>query len=162
VQGAEAVGLRMGLARRWAYAVCWCSHRVWVSFYTIGCRPRSQRRVPCRPARAPGGCGGPVCGVKPRAARPDAPPPGAGAPLRPGSRGDYAQSRGIENQADDPQRSKSQSETVRDKLDIDCTSRARLSRTGSRLDTREYTARIPVHIRGRAIRAMGDLKYKLT
>ena len=58
---------------------------------------------------------------------------------------------------------KSQSETVRDKLDIETARVALVSaRTGSRLDTREYTARIPVHIRGRAIRAMGDLKYELT
>ena len=39
-------------ARRWAYAVRWCSHRVWVSFYTIGCRPRSHHCAPWAPARA--------------------------------------------------------------------------------------------------------------
>ena len=64
-------------ARRWAYAVRWCSHRVWVSFYTIGCRPRSHHCAPWAPARA-------------RAARPRlkstnphvcAAPPGARAPL---------------------------------------------------------------------------------
>ena len=106
-------------ARRWAYTRCvGVRHRVWVSFYTIGCRPRSQRRVPCRPARAPGGR---VPGNRARgAARPDVPPPALRgrrrAPSPWISRGLRAQSRGIENQTDDPQRSKSQSETVRDKL----------------------------------------------
>ena len=59
-----------------SYAVRWCSHRVWVLFYTIGCRPRSHHCAPWAPARA-------------RAARPRlkyntcAAPPGGGAPRTP-------------------------------------------------------------------------------